>query len=291
MFESAIRRIVVFAVIFMAAGGLLGFAVYKHLGGADATTASADSQSLIQIQEKLDGIEKRLGALEKRRKAELPKAPSDVKESETAIPSQGGIPRAPQAKIQVSPAFTHGSQPPAAQPPLRDPASTQRLETLEQGIGALQEETSSNQEAWQAATNRLAEVAGELGVQDGQIIKNHDELDRFLARTQHTALTFELRRNSAPEPVGPVRISLKTSDQKSQRYTLCIYLQDSCVRVRDRVVYEVVQLAVSRDTGTLELIVTKVGKDGIVGYLEVPRESQSPQVTRPKTSERVDSHN
>ena len=110
-------------------------------------------------------------------------------------------------------------------------------------------------------------------MQDGQIIKNQDELDQFLGRTEHTALTFELRRNSAPEPVGPVRISLKTSDQKSQRYTLCVYLKDSCVQVRDRVVDEVVQLAVSHDTGPLELIATKVGKDGIVGYLEVPREN------------------
>ncbi len=273
MFESPIARIVVFAVIFLAAGALVGFVVYTHLGGTDATTASADSQSLAQIQEQLDGIEKRLGVLENRRKAELPKTPSDVKEPETAIPSQGGIPHARQAQIQISPVFTHSSQPVAAQPPLPDPASAKRLATLEQGIGALQEETSSNQEAWQATTNRLAEVAGELGTQDGQIIQNQDELNRFLGRTEHTTLTFELHRGSVPEPVGPVRISLRNSNQKSQRYTLCVYLQNSCVQVRDRVVYEVVQLAVSHDTGPLELIATKVGKDGIVGYLEVPREN------------------
>jgi hypothetical protein len=125
----------------------------------------------------------------------------------------------------------------------------------------------------QATTNRLAEVAGELGAQNGRIIKNQDELNRFLGRTEHTAVTFELRRGSVPEPVGPVRISVKTSNQKSQKYTLCVYLLDSCVQVKDRVVYEVVQLAISRDTAPLELIATKVDKDGIVGYLEVPREN------------------
>jgi hypothetical protein len=116
-------------------------------------------------------------------------------------------------------------------------------------------------------------VAGELGAQHGQIIQNQDELKRFLGRTEHTTLTFELRRGSVPEPVGPVRISLKTSNQKSQRYTLCVYLKDSCVQVRDRVQFEVVALAVSPDMAPFELIATKVEKDGIVGYLEVPREN------------------
>jgi hypothetical protein len=238
-------------------------------------TASVDSQGLAQIQQQLTGIEKRLGALETRRKAELAKAPPDVKAPEPVVPSQGSTPRAPQAQIQVSPAFRHHSQPVAAQPPIPDPASAQRLATLEQGIGALQEESGSNRETLQATTNRLAEVAGELGAQNGRIIKNQDELSRFLGRTEHTAVTFELRRGSVPEPVGPVRISVKTSNQKSQRYTLCVYLQDSCVQVKDRVVYEVVQLAISRDTAPLELIATKVEKDGIVGYLEVPRENPS----------------
>ena len=165
------------------------------------------------------------------------------------------------------------AQPPAAQPPSSDPASALRIARLQQGIGALQEESASNREAWQATTNRLAEVAGELGAQHGQILQNKDELNRFLGRTEHSTLTFELRRGSVPEPVGPIRISLRTSNQKSQRYTLCVYLQDSCVQVRDRAQYEVVELAVSRDTAPFELIATKVEKDGIVGYLEVPLEN------------------
>jgi hypothetical protein len=272
MLDPRIVRLVVFVVILLAVGALLGFSMYKHFGGTDAT-ASADSQGLAQIQQQLTGIEKRLGALETRRKAELAKAPPDVKAPEPVVPSQVSTPRAPQAQIQVSPAFRHHSQPVAAQPPLPDPASVQRLATLEQGIGALQEETGSNRETLQATTNRLAEVAGELGAQNGRIIKNQEELSRFLGRTEHTAVTFELRRGSVPEPVGPVRISVKTSNQKSQKYTLCVYLLDSCVQVKDRVVYEVVQLAISRDTAPLELIATKVDKDGIVGYLEVPREN------------------
>lgn len=277
MLEPRTIRLMVLVVIMLTVGGMLGVWVYPRLNG-DAAAVFAERQSLAQIQEQLTGIEKRLGTLESHRKGEVVKATPDVKTPETPVPSQATAkttPRAPQAQIQVTQTFVHHTQPvaAAAQPAVPDPASTQKIASLEQGVGTLREETGSTREALQANTNRLAEVAGELGAQNGRILKNQNELNQFLERTQHTAVTFELRRGLDPESVGPVRISLKTSNQKSQRYTICVYVKNSCVQMRDRVIYEVVQLAVSRDTGPLELIATKVDKDGIAGYLEVPRES------------------
>jgi hypothetical protein len=274
MSESAIEwaRVTMFAVILGAVGALFGILGYTYFVGTGAPAASADNQTLAQIQKQLIGFDKRVGEVESRRKTESAKVP-DVKRLETDIPSQGGIPRPPRAQYRVTPESALRSQPLVAQPPPPDPASAQKLASLQQGVGALQQETASNGEAWQANTNRIAEIAGELGTQHGQIIRNQDELNRFLGRTEHTTLTFELRRGSVPESVGPVRISLKTSNQRSQRYTLCVYLKDSCVQVRDRGLYEVVQLAVSRDTAPFELIATKVEKDGIVGYLQFQREN------------------
>ena len=271
MNESPVARVALFVIILVGVGGLLGYAVHNRFGGLDPATASADSQSLAQIEQQLNGIEKRLGALESRRKADSVKATPDAKEPAAPEATPSATPRPARAQVQVSPAFTHRPDTLTVLAPSVDSASAKRISTLEQGMGALKDETSSNREAWQAAADRLAEVAGQVGAQDGQIIKNQDELSRFLGRSEHTAVSFELRRSSGPEAVGPVRISLKTSNQKSQRYTVCVYLQDSCVQMRDRVVYEVVQLAVSHDTAPLELIATKVDKDGIVGYLEVPR--------------------
>jgi hypothetical protein len=270
---NAWARFVAFIVGLMAVAALLGYLVYTRFAAVDASVARSDSQTLVQIQQQLLGVEKRLAALEGRRKPELAKAPLDVKTPETSIPGQDAVPPAPRPRYHVSPESALPAQPPVAQPPAPDLAAAQKVARLQQGVGALQEETNFNREAWQATTDRLAEVAGELGAQHGQIIKTHDELDRFLGQTQHTTLSFELRRGSVPEPVGPVRISLKTSNQKSQRYTVCVYLKDSCLQMRDRVLYEVVEFAVSHDRAPFELIATKVDKDGIVGYLEVPLEN------------------
>jgi hypothetical protein len=268
-------RFVAFIVGLLAVGGLLGYLFYARFAEVDASVSRSDSQTLARIEEQLIGVENRLTTLESHRKTEFAKAQPDVKTPEPAIPIQTSIQPAPRPRYHVSPESAMPAQPPAAPPPVTDPASAQRVARLQQGVGALEEQTTLNREAWQATTDRLAEVAGELGAQHGQIIKNHEELNHFLGQTEHTTLTFELRRGSAPEPVGPVRISLKTSNQKSQRYTVCVYVKDSCLQMRDRVLYEVVEFAVSHDRAPFELIATKVDKDGIAGYLEIPLDNRS----------------
>jgi hypothetical protein len=266
-------RFVAFIVGLLAVGALLGYLFYARFAEVNASVAHSDSQTLARIEEQLIGVENRLTTLESHRRTEFAKPQPDVKTPETAIPTQSSIQPVPRPRFHVSPESAMPAQPPAAPPPVSDPAAAQRVARLQQGVGALEEQTTLNRQAWQATTDRLAEVAGELGAQHGQIIKNHEELNHFLGQTEHTTLTFELRRGSVPEPVGPVRISLKTSNQKSQRYTVCVYVKDSCLQMRDRVLYEVVEFAVSHDRAPFELIATKVDKDGIAGYLEIPLEN------------------
>ena len=263
-------KVAAVVVLLLVGAALVGFFGSRYFEGSGAQPVSAESQNIAQLQQQLADMQKRLADLEKRRKVEPAKNSADVKEPETAASSQAAIPRAPRNQIKVSPPSALQAQPGTTQPASPDPASAEALAKLQQGMGALQAESSSNREAWQATTNRLAEVAGELGAQHGQILQNQDELHRFLARGEHTAVTFELRRSSTPEPVGPVQLSLQSANQKSRRYTLCVYVQNSCVQMKDRVLFEVVQLMVSPGSPPLELIATKVEKDGIVGYLEVP---------------------
>src|SRR5690348_7525943 len=223
-------RLGIFVVVLMVVGTLIGLFAFQHIAKTDASSGP-DSESVAQIQAHLTSIEKRLDDLETRRKTESARASQDAKATAAAVASQGGIQSAPRPQYQVSPASALPSRPPAAQTSSTDPASAAKLASLQQGIGALQEETKSNREAWQATTNRLADVAGELGAQHGQILQNQDELHQYLGRAQHTSLTFELRRSSVPETVGPVRISLRAANQKSKKYTLCVYVQESCVEV------------------------------------------------------------
>jgi hypothetical protein len=138
---------------------------------------------------------------------------------------------------------------------------------------AMKTELNANHEAWQATTDRLADVVGVVGQQQNEITETRDVVNQLLTQNRRQAVSFELQRGNSQVPVGPVSLQLKSVDSHSQRYTVCVYFQDSCIQLKDRVLNEVVVFVVDKSKGPLELVATKVMKDQIVGYLQVPMEA------------------
>jgi len=153
-----------------------------------------------------------------------------------------------------------------------DPATVQRLSSLQEGLGALQNDQRANREALQATSNRVTEIQGQVGTQGVQILQSQDELNQLLARTEMDAIPFELLRGASPQQIGPVSLYLKSANPKTQRYTMCAFAQSTCVELKDRSLHEVVQFVVSRNGAPLGIIATKIMKYQILGYLEVPRD-------------------
>ena len=245
------------------------FLAFKLLPQVARDSGSPTDPSLIEMNKRLAAMEGRLEKLEAGRHTAIsakPEQPADTKET----------PAKPTAKTvyQISPAPARQVRGPQTSAPATDPGTARRLGELQQGLGALQNGTAANQEAWQATTDRLADVEGEVGTQSVEILKNQDELDQLLARTAMEAIPFELQRGANPQVVGPVSLILKSTNPKTQRYSLCVYIQSSCIELKDRPLHEVVQFVVTRNTTPLAVIATKIMKDEILGYLEVPR-SQS----------------
>jgi hypothetical protein len=117
----------------------------------------------------------------------------------------------------------------------------------------------------------LAEMAGQVGTQSVEILRNQDEINQLLVRTEMEAIPFELRRGADPQPVGPVSLVLKSTNPKAQRYTLCVHIQNSCIDLKDRALHEVVQFILVRNTTPVQVIATKITKDEVLGYIEAPR--------------------
>lgn len=243
-----------FALAVIAA---LAFLTYKFLPQFLKDSASAGDPALADVDRRLATIEGRLEKLETARRAAVPAKKEEPAESNKTF-SKAEM----KTVYQISPA---SRQPVHAAPvPTPDPATAQRLSALQSGQAA-------DREAWRATTDRLADMAGQVGTQGVEILRSQDELNQLLARTEMEAIPFELRRGSNPQLVGPVSLMLKSSNPKTQRYTLCVYFQPSCTELKDRTLHEVVQFVVSRNTTPLEVIATKITKDVILGYLEVPR--------------------
>ncbi len=249
----------------------LGYLGYKAVTQNEAAGSVGNPRALAQIQEKLAATEERLDRLEQEsHRLAAGQAMTNSKKLAATVPAEEPQKKTSAPTRSVYQVSAVSSQP-AQAPPQSDPAAAQRIAGLQQGIGALKSDANANHEAWQATTDRLADVVGQVGAQHGEMLKSQDQLDQLLARTEQKAVSFELDRSAKPQSVGPVSLVLKSFNQKKQRYTLCVYVQETCIELRDRSTFEVVRFVAGRNSVPLEVIATQVNKDGIVGYLEVPR--------------------
>ena len=257
-------------ILALVALAVIAFLAYKLVPQITKESGSAGDPALAELDKRLATIEGRLEKLETTRTVTMPawvETPSDPRP----------LTSKPTAKLnyQTSPAQpqqTHASEPPASAP---DPATARRLSSLQEGLGALQSDQIANREAWQATTNRMAEIQGQVGAQGVEILQSQDELNQLLARTETDAIPFELLRGASPQQVGPVSLYLKSSNPKTQRYTVCAFAQSTCIELKDRSLHEVVQFVASRNGAPLGIIATKIMKYQILGYLEVPKDANA----------------
>jgi hypothetical protein len=255
-------------VIGLAALAFLGYRLLSD--SRQSAAAATNSQSLDALQQQLTKMEKRLEQLERRRKVSSQESDAPPSNSSAKAPAEKSAP----TKTVYSVVPANGSKAQTPPVPLSEPPALPSR-TPSPSPSANQTATA-DREAWQATTDRLADVVGVVGSQEGEISQTRNQLDALLAQTRRTAVQFDLHRGSPRQSVGPVSMVLKGSDPRSQRYTVCVYLEDKCVELKDRAVDEVVVFVVSRHSAPLGLVATKVLRDQVVGYLEVPTEKPAP---------------
>jgi hypothetical protein len=256
------------SIILVIALIALVFLGYKLLSDSrPSAAATVDSQSLEAIQQQLAKMEKRLDQIERRRKPSAPESDADSSNGVRKISVEKPSPK--KTVYTVAPSGGTKTQPPPTQP-LPQPSTTASA------VRPSNDAATADREAWQATTDRLADVVGVVGSQEGEISQTREELNALLAQTRRSAVQFELRRGSVRQSVGPLTMMLKGSDPRTQRYTVCVYIDDKCIELKDRTANEVVVFVVSRNSPPMELIATKVLRDQIVGYLEVPTEKSMP---------------
>jgi hypothetical protein len=251
--NSALPIIGLFVAALAVAGA--GYISYKLISApTPASRPTDDVQALDQMQQQIARLDERIEELEKHRKPIAAETAAPQK-PETSNPVQE---KRPGYTVKAGSAL-------APQPPARDSSSA-----VSERVASYAAETAANREAWQATTDRLADVVGVVGSQQGELSKTREDVNRILAKTVRNAVSFELRRRTAREPVGPVSLLLKNADVKSQRYTVCVYVKDQCLELKNRSVNEVVSFVTADNSAPLALVATKIMHDQIVGYLEVP---------------------
>ena len=119
--------------------------------------------------------------------------------------------------------------------------------------------------------SELKRVIGDLGVQSDLVAHNRAELEQLRLRGERDYLEFDLRKSSKRQRIGPVQLELRKTDVKRQKYTLNLVADDRTIEKKDKTVFEPVQFYLEGYGQPTEVVVNKIDKDRIVGYISVPK--------------------
>jgi hypothetical protein len=90
---------------------------------------------------------------------------------------------------------------------------------------------------------------------------------------------LDLVKDKTGQTFGDVRIALKKSDLKHNRYTLTIFADDKVVEKKDQAVDEPVQVYVSASAEPYEIVIKQVKRDEVIGSLAVPKPKTPPKAS------------
>jgi uncharacterized phage infection (PIP) family protein YhgE len=138
------------------------------------------------------------------------------------------------------------------------------VETVKTNVAAAQTDI-------QKTSADLKRAMGDMGVMSGLIATNSKDLDQLRALGERNYFEFDINRKEAAKKVGDIMLTLKKADPKRSRFTMDVLADDHHVEKRDKTINEPVQLYVSGNMQPYEIVVNRVDKDHVTGYLATPK--------------------
>jgi hypothetical protein len=147
----------------------------------------------------------------------------------------------------------------------------QALTGIKGDVGDVKTEVASTKADLDTTKTDLKRAVGDMGVMSGLIATNSSQLGELRKLGERNYIEFTLPKNGGPQKVGDIQIALKKTDLKRNRFTLDVLADDKRVEKRDKTINEPVQFYLASMRLPYEVVVNSVSKDGVKGYLSVPK--------------------
>lgn len=103
------------------------------------------------------------------------------------------------------------------------------------------------------------------------IAKNHDEIDALRRLGERDYIEFTITGKNQPQKVGNVTLELKGVNEKKNRANVVVVLEDKKLEEKNRNINSPIILYPTGQHRAEELVINKVGKNTISGYLSMPK--------------------
>jgi chromosome segregation ATPase len=119
-----------------------------------------------------------------------------------------------------------------------------------------------------AAREDLKMARSELGT---LIARNHDEIDQLRRLGERDYIEFSIAGKNKPQKVGNVTVELKGINEKRNQFNIAMTVEDKRFEKKNRALNEPIFFYLSGTKIPEEIVVNKVGKNTISGYVSIPK--------------------
>src|SRR5712691_6034135 len=103
------------------------------------------------------------------------------------------------------------------------------------------------------------------------IARNHDEIDQLRRLGERDYVEFTLAGRNKPQKVGNVTVELKGVNEKHNQFNAVVTIEDKLFQKKNRAMNEPIFFYLSGTHIPEELVVNKIGKNTISGYVSIPK--------------------
>ena len=146
-----------------------------------------------------------------------------------------------------------------------------KLGSLTGTVDEVKVDVAETKAALEKTISDLSSVKGDLGVQSGLIATNAGEVQALRELGERNYYEFDLTKTKQPQRVGSIQIKLKRTDAKRNKFTVDIWADDKRIEKKNKTLLEPIQFYVIGSRQPYEIVVNKLERNRISGYLATPK--------------------
>jgi hypothetical protein len=148
-----------------------------------------------------------------------------------------------------------------------------RLDEQQKLLTQTQDEVAKNRTDLEGSLNSTRD---ELS---GSIAKTHEELVALAKRGERSFFEFDLTKSKEFRRIGPLTLSLRRTDTKHKNYDMQMVADDSQVTKKHVNIYEPIWIHTENESQPLQVVVNRVDKNEVHGYVSAPKYKPSELAT------------
>jgi predicted nucleic acid-binding Zn-ribbon protein len=145
-------------------------------------------------------------------------------------------------------------------------AGTEEVKTVDNKVTQVGTDLNSTKEELKLAKSEMGTL----------IARNHDEIDQLRRMGERDYVEFTIAGKNKPQKVGNVTVELRSVNQKRNQVNIAMTVEDKRYEKKNRAVNEPIFFYTSGTRLPEELVINKVGKDQISGYVSIPKANAQP---------------